>query len=638
MNEQELFINYYFRNHLPSDYLNSTPQEQYAALLRVQEEMIKTAKNHPNGFNLYGDSSHVDYKFRNTTKTSTEVGPDDVLELNKFLIDKVNVMYQAFKANGGSATGNTLNYGSKSVETGSIKNALLGRTSTQTPEELEAQALAFTLRADMKIGRETSWFDGTESDLGRAKRSYVLAMDRKAQSESDPVKKQDYMIMANRVNKLETIEDVLAAVESGSTNIATSASNINSQVDSSEEKAAEPVQNAVEEKAETKSITASGGPKAKAASTGHPLDGLSLDEVKKVQTWINEYYKDDRLGKSGPNKNGVDGSAGKNTKAAFDELVSKEGYNLDQMLGRPPQSTDQPRSPLDDYATYNTPAPVAPRTGQPPVEEDAPTDQPPAETEMTKLMKEMLDAYNKGDLKRMGSYATGMARDIGRLAMGMKGMNEEIPDYVPSKYFDEMVSASRRMVEQGIPQTQENYMQMLSERGLHLAMGEAKRAAAGSAGAVMGNTRLAVKDYYAQIANLANVDLAAKLQATPAYMQALQTGENIYQGIYNQKREQKLAARSAAAGLVNDSLISMNNREQFDNYFGPNSLNALKTKFGLIRADQRYDELAQANQKMGAMVENTSTLESDPSVMGHFDALRAETQMGRQREETRIGE
>lgn len=263
----------------------------------------------------------------------------------------------------------------------------------------------------------------------------------------------------------------------------------------------------------------------------------------------------------------------------------------------------------------------------------APADEEGGEKgEFENVIDEMMDAYKRGNWKQLASGLNNMASGLVGMGIGMDGLSKELPEYVPSKYLDEMISVARRNAEQGMPASEENYLRMLNERGLSHDLGVVKRAAGGSGGAVLGNRQMAITRFYDANAQVSLQDQRAKLEATPAYMEALREGEHVYQKMFELEYKQAVDAKNAAADLVNTQMVNMNNADQFNRYYGPDSMNNLYKWAQLKMSGDEQQELRETFDDFSNSLKNATvttdgkTMIPNPDQIGESQGVNMPTQ------------
>lgn len=317
--------------------------------------------------------------------------------------------------------------------------------------------------------------------------------------------------------------------------------------------------------------TASSAAPAKPTTKDYSLtvDGKKAteDEAK----WIQK-----QLGFTGDD---VDGLVGPKTTAALKGKVLKRNENGDLTLdgksysgvGEPIDKEGATATPASDGAAPASAPPTTPTTTPP--SNATPTQTTDVDTSFEDNLREVLEAKKRGDKIGMATNLGKVIRGLAGLGMSAKELDRDMPEYKPTKYLFEAIEKADRLAATGIPEVEENQMKGEARMALERDLAFVKRYAGGSTGAVLGNRYQAIRNYWKGLSGIEAADIEARIKATPLAMNAREAMENRYFEIYNQNREMELAAKNAAAELMSSSLTNINNAEQFQQFYGPGSLN-----------------------------------------------------------------
>ena len=244
-----------------------------------------------------------------------------------------------------------------------------------------------------------------------------------------------------------------------------------------------------------------------------------------------------------------------------------------------------------DTGTNQTSPPPAPDNQTPP---------PPApdKQKMSDAFQKVMDSMEKGDLKSQLLTGAGLIQDMVGLFAGLEGMNKDMTEYKPSQYLVDMVAHSKRLVEQGLPETEEEYMRNEAKRGLDLQMGVIKANAGGSGGAVLGNAFAASRDYYDAISKIDQADINAKMAAIPYHLTALEKMEQAHLQKYLDRRDMEIARTNAASKLVSSSLENAHKAVQYEQGFGKGSVNQVLAWSKLQKLSNEEKIMEEGSAKM----------------------------------------
>lgn len=309
-------------------------------------------------------------------------------------------------------------------------------------------------------------------------------------------------------------------------------------------------------------------------------------------------------------------------KAAVAELKNADGQVQDPATGQW-HKKDSPEG-LKLMAGYNAAvqANAAQQAAQAPPTPPTPPQGPPQgpspdidPEKMTGQFQEVLDALKRGDTTQSIANAASFLQDFTGMIAGMNMMGDnQLEDYKPSKYLNEMVRMSRNMVETGIPETVEEQRRGDIRRGLDVDLGVVKAAAGGSGGAVLGTRFQSIRDYNDALSKVSAEDMEAKFRAMPFHMDALGQMEQAHKDSYMLRYEQEVAKQNAAAELVSGSIKNMHNAAQMQQYYGKGSVNSVLKWADALKIGKEMDQMEAGGNALA------ESLKSVSGVAGEFSS------------------
>jgi len=165
----------------------------------------------------------------------------------------------------------------------------------------------------------------------------------------------------------------------------------------------------------------------------------------------------------------------------------------------------------------------------------------------------------------------GFLGDAGRALVGIRGATEQVPEYQTGSMYnlamDEM-TARRNL---GMSDEEIAQMRNLAERGYGYDVKNIRRLSGGSAGVALGNLGRAQNQLYDQYTNIAAADQRVRQANRAQFYQGAMTDENVNRQKFQDELQQVLMNKQAGAGLVNDALSNIDDRIQFNKFYGKGS-------------------------------------------------------------------
>jgi hypothetical protein len=206
--------------------------------------------------------------------------------------------------------------------------------------------------------------------------------------------------------------------------------------------------------------------------------------------------------------------------------------------------------------------------------------------------------------------------DIGRGVLGLKGALTDIPEYERGAMWStaaEEMTARRNM---GLSPEEIAFAQNLAERGYGYDVKNIRRLAGGSAGVALGNLGRATGQLYDQYSELAARDEATRRANRERFYAGAAQDEQINRQIFQDELTQAMMAKESGAGLLNDALSNIRDRQQYERAYGKDSqyyqyMKALtqdaeaKTEASEMRADMMKDEILSGKKQRRDDLERT---------------------------------
>ena len=207
---------------------------------------------------------------------------------------------------------------------------------------------------------------------------------------------------------------------------------------------------------------------------------------------------------------------------------------------------------------------------------------------MSEMIQKALEAQESGNVQDAIMNGAGVFSNLATLFTGLNAMNEELPEYRPGRYLNEMLSYARKLADTGMDPVVREQREGDVRRGLDKDLEVVKRNVGGDAAGVLGNRFAATRDYYNELAKISAEDMQIKMAAVPLHMSALEKAEAQRLENFNKRYEQAVARTNAGGALVSQSFQNLHNREQMQRHYGKGSVNQVLAWAELQRAQNTY--------------------------------------------------
>lgn len=197
--------------------------------------------------------------------------------------------------------------------------------------------------------------------------------------------------------------------------------------------------------------------------------------------------------------------------------------------------------------------------------------------------------------------------DIGRGVLGLKGALEDVPVYERGDMWQTAASEMTARRDMGLSPDEIAFRKNMAERGYGYDVKNIRRLAGGSAGVALGNLGRATGQLYDQYDQLAAADEATRRMNRQQFYQGAAQDESINRQIFEDELQQKMMTKQAGAGLLNDALKNIQDRQQFEKAYGPDSQYYKYKQAQIEDAEMRTEGMRQANEERKQ--ENIKTLE-----------------------------
>lgn len=201
------------------------------------------------------------------------------------------------------------------------------------------------------------------------------------------------------------------------------------------------------------------------------------------------------------------------------------------------------------------------------------------EANMKLLQDQRAEIEAMMELERDNSYAPdnqlpdigGTLKDVGRAALGFAGTQEELPTYTPSAAMSEYIDDARRMKNVGLSSEEENLREQYAKGVYDADVQNIRRLSGGSASTALSNIGSASKRYHNALAETAAMDEMVRRQSMDRFGQAAGQAENIKRLQHGEARQEAIWNKEGAGQLMNDALTNMQERSDFNKYYGKGS-------------------------------------------------------------------
>jgi hypothetical protein len=169
------------------------------------------------------------------------------------------------------------------------------------------------------------------------------------------------------------------------------------------------------------------------------------------------------------------------------------------------------------------------------------------------------------------SDVLGSLMDVGRGVIGMKGAMEEVPTYERGSMFSTAMDEAQLRRDEGLSADELNYRNKQAETAYAYNVKNIRRGVGGSAGAYLGNIQTAAAGLYDQYGQTAAVDEDLRRQNRANFQSMSLKDESINRQIFQDDLAQTMANKEAGAGLVQDAISNIKERNDYKKQYGKES-------------------------------------------------------------------
>jgi len=188
--------------------------------------------------------------------------------------------------------------------------------------------------------------------------------------------------------------------------------------------------------------------------------------------------------------------------------------------------------------------------------------------------------------------------DVGRGIAGMMGATEDVPTYERGGMFKQAMGEAERMRNEGLSPEEKDYRNRQSETAYAYNVKNIRRGAGGSAGAYLGNVQSAAAGLYDEYGKTAATDEAARRLNRQNFQGMALQDESINRQIFQDDLSQTMMTKEAGAGLVQDAITNMKERNDYKKQFGKDSpyYNYMRAKTEDTESSAFYRDKADADR------------------------------------------
>lgn len=165
----------------------------------------------------------------------------------------------------------------------------------------------------------------------------------------------------------------------------------------------------------------------------------------------------------------------------------------------------------------------------------------------------------------------GYIADIGRVAIGMKGANEKLPEYNTSEYFNKYTNDAINRKDMGLLPQEKDYMNMNAEKAYAYDVKNINKMSGGSAGVALANLGRAGNSLSENYMKIAATDAAQRDQNWNNFANAASQVENVNQYKFGLKYDQAMNNKMAGSKLASDAITNILDRNQYEKAYGKDS-------------------------------------------------------------------
>lgn len=165
----------------------------------------------------------------------------------------------------------------------------------------------------------------------------------------------------------------------------------------------------------------------------------------------------------------------------------------------------------------------------------------------------------------------GYAGDAIKLGLGMSAASKSLPQWTISDNWNEYMGKMKFMSNMGLTADQKSSYQDTADRTYQYDINNIYNLSNGNAGTVLGNMGRANASRYRSGVDFAMADRNAEIANNQVYGNWLAADEQYRKSIFDENRNQLAMTKQAGMQLASDALANMDNRADYNKFYGKNS-------------------------------------------------------------------
>lgn len=165
----------------------------------------------------------------------------------------------------------------------------------------------------------------------------------------------------------------------------------------------------------------------------------------------------------------------------------------------------------------------------------------------------------------------GYAGDAIKLGLGMSAASKSLPQWTVSDNWNEYMGKMKFMSNMGLTADQKSSYQDTADRTYQYDINNIYNLSNGNAGTVLGNMGRANASRYRSGVDFAMADRNAEIANNQVYGNWLAADERYRKSIFDENRNQLAMTKQAGMQLASDALANMDNRADYNKFYGKNS-------------------------------------------------------------------
>lgn len=165
----------------------------------------------------------------------------------------------------------------------------------------------------------------------------------------------------------------------------------------------------------------------------------------------------------------------------------------------------------------------------------------------------------------------GYAGDAIKLGLGMSAASKSLPQWTISDNWNEYMGKMKFMSNMGLTPDQKSTYQDTADRTYQYDINNIYNLSNGNAGTVLGNMGRANASRYRSGVDFAMADRNAEIANNQVYGNWLAADEQYRKSIFDENRNQLAMTKQAGMQLASDALANMDNRADYNKFYGKNS-------------------------------------------------------------------